>query len=285
MVDETRHNVDNFISWLMPRRLPCQDGAMPLIVKYGGNAMTDDAVQRRVARDIAALAQAGQEPVVVHGGGPFIAQALAAAGIESRFVRGLRVTSAESLPIVEAALTLLNKRLSQQIGRAIGLTGRDCKLLVAEALDAELGFVGRVTAVNRALLEQLLTLKLTPVVACLASDEAGSGVYNVNADSVAGVVAGALAAPVVFLTNVAGVLDDPTDPTSLLSDLSESEIRARIEDGRIAGGMIPKVEAALEALEHGARYAVITDGREEGVLARALKGQSGTRVHLGAQGP
>ena len=251
---------------------------MAIIIKYGGHAMTDFKARRAVAGEIGALARDGLAPVVVHGGGPFIKTALDAAGLEHRFVRGLRVTSAASLPHVEAALTLLNKQLAQDIGAAVGLTGRDAHVLRAETFDATLGFVGRMTGVNAGLLEALLTAHVTPVLACLAENEAGDNVLNVNADEVAGAVAGALKAGVVFLTDVAGVLDDPGDPNSLLTTLTKSEVEQRIANGRISGGMIPKVEAALGALEQGALYAVIADGRVPEKLRAAVGGETGTRL-------
>lgn len=247
-----------------------------LVIKYGGSAMTDPALRRAVAREIAGLRQ--RRPVVVHGGGPFIGEALARAGLKSRFVCGLRVTTPESLVVVEATLTRLAKVLAQEIGEAVGLTGRDAHLLVAEVVRPELGRVGEITRVNTVLLESLLTAGLTPVVACIAETETGDEALNVNADSVAGAVAGALGAPVVFLSDVPGVLDDPADTSSLLPRLGASEIAARITDGRIAGGMIPKVEAALAALRRGAAFAVIADGRDPAALAAAARGERGTRV-------
>lgn len=250
---------------------------MPIVIKYGGHAMVSEDVRRAVAAQIRWLAQQGHEPVVVHGGGPFIEAELQRAGIVSSFVRGLRVTSADSLPIIEQALSRLSKVLAQEIGPALGLSGRDARLLVAEPLP-ELGLVGMVRQVNVELIHTLLTARLTPVIACIASNAAGDGVLNVNADSVAGAVAGALGGPVVFLTDVAGVLDDPVRPDSLLSVLSEGDIRTRIADGRITGGMIPKVEAAIAALAQGASFAVIADGRHPELLARAISGSAGTRV-------
>lgn len=250
---------------------------MPVVIKYGGNAMTDPGARRAVAAAIRELAAAGAEPVVVHGGGPFIARALDAAGLEHRFVRGLRVTTPESLPFVERELTLLGKRLAQEIGAAVGLTGRDAALLRAEPADPELGRVGRVTGVGDGALRALLAAGLTPVLACLAvapDDEP----LNVNGDEAAGAVAGALAAPVVFLTDVPGVLDDPAEPASVLPRLTAAEARARIADGRIAGGMIPKVEAGLAALALGAPSAVIADGRSATGVGPAVRGEAGTRL-------
>jgi acetylglutamate kinase len=250
---------------------------MTVVIKYGGNAMTEASERQAVAAAIRQSVHEGLRPVVVHGGGPFIEQALQQAGLERRFVRGLRVTSAESLVHVERVLTLLGKELAQEIGGAIGLTGRDAGLLFAEEFDSELGRVGRMVSVNGRLLEQLLALSVTPVIACLALAEDG-GLLNVNADEVAGAVAAALGAPVLFLTNVAGVLADAADPDSLLSQLSRSEAESRIADGRIGGGMIPKVEAALRALDEGAPSALIADGRNRASFAAALRGTAGTRI-------
>ena len=245
----------------------------PVVIKYGGNAMTDPALRAAMAAEIARVPGA----VVVHGGGPFIGAALAEAGLSSRFVRGLRVTDAASLPVLETTLTMLGKELAQALGRGVGLTGRDAGLLVAETFDAALGRVGKVTAVNRELLAGFLGLGLIPVIACLAVDVYGDAL-NVNADDAAGAVAGALGAPVVFLSNIPGVLDDPADPDSLITTLHERDVQARIEDGRILGGMIPKVEAALEALSAGAAFAVIADGRKPKELTATLAGTRGTRV-------
>ncbi len=250
---------------------------MPLVIKYGGSAMTDAAIRQRVAATIHEL-QTAYQPIVIHGGGPFIKSALERSGISSSFVRGLRVTSPDSLEIIEQTLTSLNKMLTQEIGRAIGLTGRDAAVLQAETFDASLGLVGRVTQVNAQLLFALLEAGYTPVLACLASPESQQGILNVNADEVAGAVAGAMASPVIFLTDVPGVLDKPDDAESLLPTLSQAEIELRIADGRISGGMIPKVEAALQALSQGASYAIITDGRDPDKLHAAMQQQAGTRI-------
>ena len=235
--------------------------------------MTDPPLRAQMAAEIARIPGA----VVVHGGGPFIGAALAEAGLESRFVRGLRVTDAASLPVIETTLTMLGKELAQLLGRGVGLTGRDAGLLVAETFDTALGRVGKVTAVNHELLTGFLGLGLVPVIACLAVDVYGD-VLNVNADDAAGAVAGALGAPIVFLSNIPGVLDDPADPDSLITTLHEKDVQARIDDGRISGGMIPKVEAALGALTAGAPFAIIADGRRPEDLAATLAGTRGTRV-------
>ncbi len=249
------------------------------MIKYGGSAMTDTATRHAVAAGLRRLAASGVPPVVVHGGGPFIQVALDEAGIEHRFVRGLRVTKPESMEVIERVLTVLGKRLAHEIGPAVGLTARDAGTLTATAREPELGRVGRVTGVGLRAINAVRAGGLVPVVACLALDDAGEAL-NVNGDEAAGAVAGALGEGVLFLTNVAGVLEDPTDPNSLIAVLTGEEAQARIDDGRIAGGMIPKVEAALVALAQGAPFAVIADGRDPSGIERALAG-GGTRLQAG----
>ena len=247
-----------------------------MVVKYGGNAMTDPVVRREVAEVFGRVAD-DRPPILVHGGGPAIQSALEEAGVRSEFRRGLRITPPEAIPLIETVLTLLGKRLASEIGPAVALTGRDAHLLRAVATSAELGRVGRMTEVRPAVLGALIEAGLVPVIACLALDDAGEPL-NVNADEVAAAVAAAAAAPVVFLTNVPGVLDRPDDPRSVLPALTRDEIAARIADGRIGGGMIPKVESALAALDRGVAYAVIADGRTPAGVEAALRGDAGTRV-------
>ena len=257
-----------------------------LVVKYGGNAMKSLELRRAVALEIANL-KSSRQVVVVHGGGPVIERDLARLGIESYFSRGLRVTTPEALEVIEGALTKLSKELSQEIGglngqsagRAIGLTGRDSRLLEAVPLGAEFGRVGRVERVNTGLIRDLLIAGITPVIGCIAvsmtGDSAGEPL-NVNADWAAGAVAGALESRLVFLTDVPGVMRDFHDPNTLANKLSASETRAWIEQGIISGGMIPKVEAALYALERGSPSATIASGMNPGVLERAVQGLAGT---------
>ncbi len=248
-----------------------------LVVKYGGNAMTEDAARRAVIADVRALALAGTPPVLVHGGGPMIAAELAAAGIASRFERGLRVTTPESLPIVERAITLLGKQLASELGDGVAVTGRDAGLLVADRVDPLLGEVGSVHTVRARLLNALIGAGLVPVVGCVALAHDGA-VLNVNADDVAAAVAATLRLPCVFLTNVPGVLDDVRDPSSRVPTLTRAQVAERIADGRIGGGMVPKVESALAALDRGAPAAVIADGRVAGELRRVADGTAGTRI-------
>ncbi|MCC6312079.1 MAG: acetylglutamate kinase, partial [Trueperaceae bacterium] len=245
---------------------------MSIVIKYGGNAMTEPATRRAVAGGLRNLAGKGGgasaravPPVVVHGGGPYLQAALDEAGLEHRFERGLRVTSPESVVVIERVLTMLAKELAFEIGPAVGITARDARCITAEVRDPALGRVGRVTHVDTRVLRALRGGGLVPVLACLALDAEGNAL-NVNGDEAAGAVAGALGEGVVFLTNVPGVLDDPAVPGSLLSTLTRAEARARIEDGRIAGGMIPKVEHALAALAAGVGKIHIVDGRVEHAL-------------------
>ena len=232
-------------------------------------------LRRAVAGEIAALRR-DVPVVVVHGGGPVIERELAARGIASVFRNGLRVTSPEAMEVVEMALARLNKQLSQDVGGAVGLMGRDSGLLVGEVLDPELGRVGRVTGVNAALLRALLGAGITPVLGCVAVGEDGEAL-NVNADTAAGAVAGALEEGIVFLTDVDGVYRAYPDPASLAPSLTRAQAEAGIAEGWIAGGMIPKVRAALGALDAGAPFAVIASGMTAGVLARAVRGEAGTR--------
>src|SRR5690606_24079264 len=249
---------------------------MSMVIKYGGNAMTDTETRRAVAASIGTMADSARPPVVVHGGGPFISEALDGAGLEHQFIRGLRVTSPQAMSVIEQVLTVLGKRLAHEIGPAVALTGRDAGLLHARIADPDLGLAGHMQHVEPRVIEVLRGSGLVPVIACVASDGAG-GVLIVNADEVAGAIAAALGEGVCFLTNVPGVLEDPADPASLVHELSRADIERRIGDGRIGGGMIPKVEAALSALALGAPYAVIADGRDPAGVARALAG-GGTRV-------
>jgi acetylglutamate kinase len=253
-----------------------------LVVKYGGNAMKSLDLRRAVASEIAGL-KASRQVVVVHGGGPVIEKDLARLGIESHFLRGLRVTTPEALEVIEGALTKLSKELSQEIagasGRAIGLTGRDSRLLEAVPLEPEFGRVGRVERVNTGLIRDLLAAGITPVIGCIAVEMTGEPL-NVNADWAAGAVAGALGSSIVFLTDVPGVMRDFHDPSTLAAKLSASETRAWIEQGIVSGGMIPKVEAALYALERGSPSATISSGMNPGVLERAVQGLAGTTFRV-----
>jgi acetylglutamate kinase len=235
-----------------------------VVVKFGGNAMGDDAAMASFAQDIVLMRQVGVNPVVVHGGGPMINDLLKRLGIESRFVNGKRVTDRATVEVVEMVLSgLVNKRIVQAIndagGRAVGLSGKDDDMIVCEADDPELGFVGRPVEMNVQVLRDLFGAGIIPVVAPVATGMADNETFNVNGDTAAGAIAGALKADrLLLLTDVAGVKNAAGE---VVTQLTPADVRAMIADGTIAGGMIPKVETALAAVEAGVRAAVILDGR------------------------
>lgn len=240
-----------------------------LLIKYGGNAMIDEGLKRQVMQDIALLHTVGIRPVLVHGGGPEISSLMKQMGHEPSFVGGLRVTDAATMEIVEMALTgKANKAivalLNSQGARAVGLSGKDANLLVArkrESARGDLGFVGDVVKVNAQLLTLLADNGYVPVVSSVAIGEDGES-YNVNADHAAGAIAAALGAEkLIVLTDVEGVYRDFADKSSLISELTLSEARAMIADGRAEKGMIPKLEACILAVEGGVERAHLIDGR------------------------
>lgn len=238
------------------------DGAT-VVVKFGGNAMGDKAAMDSFARDIVLMQQVGVNPVVVHGGGPMINSLLDRLGIKSDFVRGKRVTDQPTVEVVEMVLSgLVNKRIVQAIndqgGRAIGLSGKDAKLMVCEETDPSLGFVGTPVEMNVEFLRGLAKDEIIPVIAPIGTGRNGE-TYNVNGDTAAGAIAGALKADrLLLLTDVAGVKDAEGN---VLTAMTADEVRRLTDEGVISGGMIPKTETALEALEKGVRAVVILDGR------------------------
>jgi acetylglutamate kinase len=247
-----------------------------VVIKYGGHAMGDDRAAREFARDIVLLEQTAINPVVVHGGGPQIEAMLKRLGIKSQFAAGLRVTDAPTMEIVEMVLAgSINKQIVGYIneagGKAVGLCGKDGNMVVARkanrhVIDPEtkretvvdLGFVGEPEKVDVTVLNQILGRELIPVLAPLATSAKGD-TYNVNADTFAGYIAGALKAKrLLLLTDVAGVLDKSK---ALITELSVNDARRLIADGTISGGMIPKVETCINALEQGVEGVVILDGQ------------------------
>ena len=235
-----------------------------VVVKFGGNAMGDDAAMAEFARDIVLMRQVGVNPVIVHGGGPMINDMLAKLNIESSFIRGKRVTDKATVEVVEMVLSgLINKRIVQAIndqgGRAVGISGKDDDLMVCVADDPELGFVGRPVEMNVQILRDLYTAGMIPVVAPVATGMEANETFNVNGDTAAGAIAGALKADrLLLLTDVSGVKDQSGD---VVTELSPQYVRDLIAQGVISGGMIPKAETALAALEEGVRAVVILDGR------------------------
>jgi acetylglutamate kinase len=266
-----------------------------VVIKYGGHAMTDPALARQFAEDVVLLRSVGLQPVVVHGGGPQIGEMMARLGKEPEFRDGLRVTDAETLDIARMVLVgKVNRDIVSSINvhdaLAVGLSGEDAGLITAGARSAELGFVGDVESVNPAIVERLLGEELIPVISTIGSDVTGQA-YNINADTVASAIAGALSAEkVVFLTDVAGILRDVEDPASIISRVAATDVRQLIADGVLSGGMIPKVEGALHAVERGVPSAHILDGRVPHVLLLELFTDAGvgtmiTRAALPVAGP
>jgi acetylglutamate kinase len=235
-----------------------------VVIKFGGNAMGDDAAMAAFARDVVLMRQVGVNPVVVHGGGPMINDLLAKLGVQSRFVRGKRVTDRQTVEVVEMVLSgLVNKRIVQAImdagGRAVGISGKDDDLMVCEPDDPELGFVGRPVEMNVQVLRDLYNAGIIPVVAPVGTGMRDNETFNVNGDTAAGAIAGALKADrLLLLTDVAGVKDATGQ---VVTQLTPDDVRRLTAEGVIAGGMIPKTETALAALEQGVRAVVILDGR------------------------
>ncbi len=246
-----------------------------IVIKFGGNAMVDPALADTFAADIVLLQSVGIRPVVVHGGGPQIGDLLAQLGIETEFRDGLRVTDADTLDVARMVLVgKVNREIVSAINAhgplAVGVSGEDAGLIEAVQRDPELGFVGDVVAVNPAIIERLLAQNLIPVVSTIGADASGQAL-NINADTVAGALAGAMGAEkAIYLTDVAGLLEDVDDPSTLISAISSSAILDLITSGVISGGMIPKVMACIEALEAGAKSAHLLDGRIPHVLLLEL---------------
>ena len=274
-----------------------------VVVKYGGNAMVDDALKRGFARDVVLMKLVGINPVVVHGGGPQIGTVLAQIGKETEFVQGMRVTDAETMDVVEMVLGgLVNKEIVSLInthgGRAVGLSGKDGGLIRARRLTLggtgpaekapeiiDIGHVGEVTGIDPSLMSLLDGADFIPVVAPIGVDEAGIS-YNINADLVAGHLARTLRAEkLILMTNTAGILDEAGN---LLTGLDAGRVAELIDDGTIHGGMLPKVDCALKAVGDGVQAATIIDGRVPHAVLLELFTDSGvgTLIHgAGAQAP
>ena len=237
-----------------------------VVVKYGGSAMVDEALRASFAGDITLLGLVGLRPVVVHGGGPHITRAMARAGLEPRWVDGLRVTDAGAIRLVQATLAGeinpdIVRLLSSHGAKAVGLTGLDGGLLTSRQRDPRLGYVGEVIRVVPDLVESMLDRGVVPVVAPLALSVDGD-VHNLNADDVAAALARALnARKLIYLTDVEGLYRDFGDEDSLIDSMSIEELRDLLETGSVSAGMLPKLRSCLEALENGVSQAHILDGR------------------------
>ena len=267
-----------------------------IVVKYGGNAMLNDELKNKVLQDIVFLQCAGMRPVVVHGGGPEITRMLMQAGKKSEFVSGLCVTDAESVGIAEMALvgkinTDLVARLNTLGGKAVGLNGKDATLIQAkkhladvyengEVNLVDIGYVGNVEKVNTELIEVLLDAGFIPVIAPTGVGAQGE-TYNINADSVAGEVAGALKAEkLLVLTDVRGIYSDYRDENSFISTLTFEKAQELIIRGKIDGGMIPKVRACITALSGGAKKTHIIDGRAEHTILMEILSDKGVGTEV-----
>ena len=268
------------------------------VIKYGGHAMGDDSLGELFARDVVLLKQVGINPVVVHGGGPQIGAMLNRLKIQSSFVDGLRVTDKETVDIVEMVLSgSINKQIvsaiNNQGGKAVGLSGKDANLISARKLRRtqrdtdsniekilDLGFVGEPYQVNPQILETFEKSDIIPVIAPIGVGRNGE-TYNINADTAAGAVAAALGATRLFLlTDVAGVLDKQKN---LISDMSLEDARGYMTDGTISGGMIPKIETCISAVEQGVDAAVILDGRVPHALLLEIFTEGGAGTLIGRE--
>jgi acetylglutamate kinase len=268
------HDIARVLSEALPHMQHYDEETV--VVKYGGHAMGEEEMARRFARDIVLLEQTAINPVVVHGGGPQIGEMLKRLGIKSEFAAGLRITDAATIEIVEMVLAgSINSQIvgfiNEAGGKAVGLTGKDGNMVLARKVNrtvidpgsniekmVDLGFVGEPEKIDTTVLTQILGRELIPVLAPLAASAQG-GTYNVNADTFAGAIAGALKAKrLLLLTDVPGVLDKSN---KLIKQLSPDDARELIADGTISGGMIPKVETCIYALEAGVEGVVILDGK------------------------
>lgn len=237
-----------------------------VVVKYGGNAMINDELKEAVMRDLVLLSTIGIKIVLVHGGGPAINKTLEKMQVESKFIDGLRVTDSETVDVVQMVLAgKVNKDLVCQIGNmgghAIGLSGMDGNMLKCRPLDEKHGYVGEITRINMEVVEEALNHNYIPVISTIGYDKNGS-CYNINADTAAAAIAGALKAEaLVSMTDIVGLLRDKNDDSTLIHRVYISDTPALIAEGIISGGMIPKIDSMTQALREGVKKAFIIDGR------------------------
>ena len=237
-----------------------------VVVKYGGNAMVNEHLKEQVMEDIVLLWLVGVKVVLVHGGGPEINDLMGRLGKKAQFVDGLRVTDKETVDIVQMVLagkvnkTLVNL-LETKGGKAMGISGMDGKLIECKMKDERLGYVGAITGINIEPVNDLLEKGYIPVVSTIGCDAEGNA-YNINGDTAAAYIAGALGAErLIMMTDIAGILKDKDDPTSLIPHVTEAEAKALYASGIISGGMIPKVDCCIEAIDRGVKNVIIMDGR------------------------
>ena len=259
-----------------------------VVIKYGGNAMINEQLKQQVMEDIALLWLIGVKVVLVHGGGPEISQTMKRLGKEAVFVDGLRVTDKETVDIVQMVLAgKINKTLVNLIqmkgGHAVGLSGIDGGIIEAKMKNEVLGYVGEITKIRTQPITDLLEKNYIPVISTVASDRQGN-TYNINGDTAAAYLAGALGAErLIMMTDIAGILKDKDDPSTLIPVVTVEEAKQLQADGIVSGGMIPKIECCIEALEHGVKHVVIMDGRiPHSILMELLTDEgAGTMVMKG----
>ena len=259
-----------------------------IVIKYGGNAMVNEQLKQQVMEDIALLWLIGVKVVLVHGGGPEINDIMGKLGKKAEFVDGLRVTDKETVDIVQMVLAgKVNKSLVTLLqmkgGHAVGLSGIDGGMIEAEIKDERLGYVGRITKIRPQPINDLLEKNYIPVISTVASDRHGN-VYNINGDTAAAHIAGALHAErLLMMTDIAGILRDKDDPSSLIPEITIAEANKLHEEGVISGGMIPKVDCCIEAIREGVKNVTILDGRiSHSILMELLTDEgAGTMVTEG----
>ncbi len=259
-----------------------------VVIKYGGNAMVNEQLKQQVMEDIALLWLIGVKVVLVHGGGPEISQTMEKLGKEAVFVDGLRVTDKETVDIVQMVLAgKVNKSLVNLIqmkgGHAVGLSGIDGGIIEAKMKNEALGYVGQITKIRTQPITDLLEKNYIPVISTVASDRQGN-TYNINGDTAAAYIAGALEAErLIMMTDIAGILRDKDDPSTLIPHVTVTEAKTLYDQGIVSGGMIPKVDCCIEAIEHGVKHVVIMDGRiPHSILMELLTDEgAGTMVTKG----
>jgi len=258
-----------------------------VVIKYGGNAMINEELKQQVMEDICLLWLIGVKVVLIHGGGPEISETMKRLGKKSEFVNGLRVTDRETVDIVQMVLagkvnkTLVNL-LQMKGGHAVGLSGIDGGILEATMKDEALGYVGEITKIRTQPITDLLEKNYIPVISTIASDRQGN-TFNINGDTAAACIAGALGAErLIMMTDIAGLLRDKDDPSTLIPAVTVSEAKQLFEEGVISGGMIPKVDCCIEAIEKGVRHVVIMDGRvPHSILMELLTDEGAGTMVLG----
>ncbi len=260
-----------------------------VVIKYGGNAMINEELKRQVMEDIVLLWLIGVKVVLVHGGGPEISETMEKLGKKAVFVDGLRVTDKETVDIVQMVLagkvnkTLVNL-LEMKGGKAMGISGMDGRLIEAEVKDEKLGFVGKITKIHINPVTDLLEKGYIPVISTVGCDKQGN-TYNINGDTAAAYIAGALNAErLIMMTDIAGILRDKDDPTTLIPDVTIEEAKQLENEGIVSGGMIPKVDCCIEAIDKGVKNVIIMDGRvPHSILMEILTDEGAGTMVMGAR--